>query len=122
MLRTYKLQEKNAHKRLQEWERKKQYLFDNQFAKTDYGITSEQAKKLYSNMIELYQNLAKRYHDSILECETFIRSRKPREEEILRLRYNDGLGWRKISQIMNYEESYCRRIHNNALKNYNNIQ
>jgi DNA-directed RNA polymerase specialized sigma24 family protein len=39
------------------------------------------------------------------------------QEKVLRLRYMEGMGWRKVAVKMNYCEQYCKSIHVKARSN-----
>ena len=52
-----------------------------------------------------------------LEAETRIEALEdPCQQEILRYRYLDGLGWRDIARRMNYSMDWVKHMHTRALR------
>lgn len=68
---------------------------------------------------ELERDIGKtilRLESEIQRIETEIETLQPREQMIIRLRYIDGLSWRKIAARTHYAERHCKRLHKTALE------
>lgn len=54
--------------------------------------------------------------DNIRIAETVMESLSEKEQKVMRLRHIDGFRWRKVAEIANYNEDYCKQIESKALK------
>ncbi len=56
------------------------------------------------------------FEQEIRKAEQLLEGLPVREQLIIRLRYVDGLSWRRVARKAHYSEQHCRRIHKAALK------
>ncbi len=53
---------------------------------------------------------------AVADAEKAISKLPDAEQKIMRLRYVDGFGWRKVSKTSNYSVQHCFRLHSMALR------
>lgn len=83
------------------------------------GEYHDRMAEYMAQLDELERDIGKtilRLESEILRIETEIETLQPREQMIIRLRYIDGLSWRKIAARTHYAERHCKRLHKTALE------
>ena len=65
---------------------------------------------------EKYAGLITRQTEARLKVEQALAELPEQQERVLRLRYIDGLSWRKIGRRMHYSESHLRKISAAAMR------
>ncbi len=73
-----------------------------------------------SELEERYADLLIRLADERLRLESALASLPAQQERVLRLRYVEGLSWRKISRRTHYSEPHLRRICEAGLRRLEN--
>lgn len=66
-----------------------------------------------ARLLELEDQLKARvleYETELIVIDEALAALPSPEQEIMRLRYVDGLKWRQVAQHMNYDERWCRRL------------
>lgn len=69
-----------------------------------------------AELLKKYKALEADLSKNILEIEEAISSLAPRERDLLRLYYIDGLAWEMVAVEMHYTWRHVHRIHGNALE------
>lgn len=67
-------------------------------------------------LLALYQAKKAELEEALLAIETAIEKLRPRERQLVRLHYIDGLTWEQVAVAMSYSWRQVHRIHSNALE------
>lgn len=85
--------------------------------------SGSQAYDHLSDVVARHQDLIDQYCDKLdelaaeqMQIEQAIESLQPRERELIRYRYIEGLSWEEICVRMSYSWRQTHRIHANALQ------
>lgn len=73
-------------------------------------------------LVERYQKKQADLADEMKRVEGLVTVLDPREAEVMRLHYFEGLTWEQVSEKMYYSLRAVHRIHNRALKKIASIQ
>lgn len=75
----------------------------------------------HAQVRDLYEQKAAELDKELIEIENAIKGLEPRERDLIRLYYFEGLTWEQVCVAMHYEWAQIHRIHAKALERLKGI-
>ena len=75
-----------------------------------------ESKRFWNYRFEELEEMHNEYAAALFDFEEWLKALPYNQRAIMRLRYVDGLSWRKVAIESNYSEDWCRHVNSHALK------